>query len=344
MTGLAVGLVSPYDLARPGGVQAQVLGLARYLGAGADRPVVIGPGLPPGTPGIDLGGTVTVPGNRSRVPISLDPRVGSRLREAVSGLDVIHVHEPLMPLVSWFATSSPAPVVATFHADPPPWARGLYRLGSPLVRRLLQRCARVTAVSPVAASVVPAGVEVEVVPNGVDVAALASGRGKIHGRVAFLGRDEPRKGLDVLLRAWETVSVRRPEGELVVLGANRRHPGVTWMGRVEDPVKHAELASASLFVAPQLGGESFGIVLLEAMAAGCAVVASDLPAFRALAGEVARLFPPGDAEALARHLVDLLSEPGEVAAMGSRGRELAARYDWTVVGAAYRDIYRAVVP
>jgi phosphatidylinositol alpha-mannosyltransferase len=185
--------------------------------------------------------------------------------------------------------------------------------------------------------------EVQIVPNGLDVASMQVDTARNHKRVAFLGRDEPRKGLDVLLEAWAKVSAAHRDAELIVMGATRESDDVTWMGRVDDRAKAEALSSSAIFVAPHLGGESFGIVLLEAMAAGAAVVASDLAPFRAVAAGAARHFPVGDSDALADALIDLLSNPRERASLASGGSNRAAGFDWSVVGAAYRDLYLSQV-
>lgn len=336
--------MSPYDLTTPGGVQAQVLGLAAYLREQGDHPMVIGPGLPEGIEGVDLGRSVAVPGNGSRVPISIDPRTRSKIRAAVVGLDVLHVHEPLMPLVSPFATHSGPPVVATFHAAPGKAARLGYRVMAPMLNRLLGRPAAVTAVSSTAASVLPSSLPVEVIPNGLDVDGFRTETPRHPSRVVFLGRDEPRKGLDILLDAWSSIRRDRPDAELVVIGARRDLEGIQWLGRVDEGEKVRALASASVYVAPQTGGESFGIVLVEAMAAGTAVVASNLDAFVAVADGAARFVPVGDSLALANAVVELLGNSAERERLASAGHRIAARHDWSVVGAAYRDVYDRVVP
>lgn len=343
MSRIRVGVVSPYDLSIPGGVQAQVLGLARYLNQQGDEAIVIGPGLPGGVVGVDLGSSVTIPGNGSMVPISLDPRARSRMRSAVTDLDLLHVHEPLMPLASFFATHAGPPVLATFHAAPGPVGRVAYRLPRPVLRLAMGNTVAMTAVSETAASVLPAGFEVQIIPNGLDVASMRVDTTRFETRVAFLGRDEPRKGLDVLLEAWRSVAAAHPDAELVVMGADRGTDEATWLGRVDDQAKATALCSSSVFVAPQLGGESFGIVLLEAMAAGAAVVASDLDAFQSVARGAARLFPVGDSGALAEALIDLLASPEERARLTAVGEARAAEYDWSVVGASYRELYGDLV-
>lgn len=333
---MRIGLVCPYDLGKPGGVQAQVLGLAARL----DESMVIGPGLPPGVRGVDLGSTLSVPGNRSKVPVSVDPRVGSLIKEAASDLDLLHVHEPLMPTVSLAALHADLPVVATFHAAPGPVGRGLYVvIGSQLNRVLGSAVRKVTAVSATAAAPLPDYLETEIIPNGVDVAAFALDVDRHPFRVTFLGRDEPRKGLDVLLEAWSSVLHQVPEAELVVMGADRGTDDAIWMGRVDDRVKTETLCSSAVFVAPNTGGESFGITLVEAMAAGAAVVASDLDAFKDVGGDAVRYVPVEDAGGLAANIVSLLQGPEEVSRLGGMGRERAAQFDWSVVTGAYRKIY-----
>jgi phosphatidylinositol alpha-mannosyltransferase len=201
----------------------------------------------------------------------------------------------------------------------------------------------VTAVSETAASVLPPGVEARIIPNGLDVSSMRAGIAREETRVAFLGRDEPRKGLDVLLEAWPAVLARVPQAELHVMGADRGSEGITWWGRVDDSTKARVLSSAAVYVAPHTGGESFGIVLIEAMAAGSAVVASDLKAFRSVAGDVARFFPVGNSRALASVVAELLEDPVEQARLADAGARLAERYDWSVVGAAYRQLYAELV-
>jgi len=337
-----VGLVSPYDLSVPGGVQAQVLGLAGYLVNHGIEPTVIGPGLPAGVEGVDLGGSVTIPGNGSKVPIVIDPRCRTKLREASVGLDLFHVHEPLMPLVSLFATRAGPPVIATFHAAPGPVGRLAYKLTAPVMRWLLGNTVAVTAVSSTAAAVLPASVGARIIPNGLDLDAMRSDVHRDPDRVSFLGRDEPRKGLDVLLAAWPRVLDAFPGATLTVMGADRGDVGVEWMGRVDDATKAKVLGSTAVFVAPQLGGESFGIVLLEAMASGAAVVASNLDPFVDVADGAARFFPVGDSTALAKALVEVLTDPAERGRLASVGHEVAARYDWDVVGASYSSLYAEV--
>ena len=341
---MRIGLVCPYDLSKPGGVQGQVRALDVQLRGLGDETLVIAPGLPDDTPGLDLGDTISIPGNRSRVPLSVDPRVGRSIREASDDLDVLHVHEPLMPTVSLAALRAGPPVVVTFHAAPGRAATGLYRTLGPRMRKLLgPNVKRLTAVSRTAAGVIPRDLDFTIVPNGVDTTFFETSVERLPGRVAFLGRDERRKGLDVLLEAWRAVSQVVPDAELVVMGADRGETGATWMGSVDDASKAEVLGSSAVYVAPHLGGESFGVVLVEAMAAGAAVLASDLTAFRDVGGDAVRYFATGSSGDLAGALIALLHDQDTVAKLSAAGRLRAQRFDWPVVVDQYRELYAEAI-
>ncbi|MFO7547629.1 MAG: glycosyltransferase family 4 protein [Acidimicrobiia bacterium] len=336
---MRIAVVCPYDLGLPGGVQHQVLGLVERFRVGGDVAWAIGPGCPPDR-GETTGGSVTIPANGSASPVAIDPRAWPRVRRALRSADVVHVHEPFIPVVSPAALGAGPPVVVTFHADPARWMRTAYRVAAPIGSRLLGTSVR-TAVSEVAAAALPASWgPVEIIPNAIDVGGFPSDPDRAPGRVVFVGRDDPRKGLDVLLAAWPAVRAAVPSAELRVVGAERPpQSGIAFLGRMAEMEKRGELASAAVAVAPNLGGESFGIVVAEAMAAACAVVASDLPAFRAVLGGAGRLVPPGDQIALAEAIVDLLRSPDERSGLAAAARRSVARYDWTVVAGAYRDAY-----
>lgn len=339
---MRVAIVSPYSFDHFGGVQDQAAQLGSWLReAGHDAWVVApGSGGPDGT--IHVGAAVSVPANRSRAPITLDPRAVGRVRAAVAGADVVHVHEPFMPITSLAALiGSKVPIVGTFHADPGGLARAVYRGASWPLRRLAGRLAVATAVSPVAAASVERLVDLRLIPNGVDVDAYRDDLPKAN-RALFIGRDERRKGLQQLLLAWPLIRARVPEAELRVVGAERTSgpAGVTFLGRVDEESKRTELAEASVMCAPNTGGESFGIVLVEAMASGCAVVASDIPAFRAVIGGVGLLPPAGDVNALADAIAGLLADRGLARAMGAGARIAARRFDRAEVLASYLGAYR----
>ncbi len=343
---MRVGLVCPYDIGSPGGVQELVADLAGQLRAAGDEVILVGAGNEErsGDPGSDVatvpaGRPLSVRGNKSRVPLTLSPSAWWKVRSALRDVDVVHVHEPFIPLVGWAALTVDKPMVITFHADAPGWARVLYRL-IPLGRRMQK--ARLTAVSPTASRAIPGRWgEVRVVPNAIDAPSFDVPVARVARRVAFLGRDDPRKGLDVLIEAWPRILEAQPDAELVVMGADRGvpPPGVTYLGPVSADEKRQILASSSVYVAPNTGGESFGLVVAEAMAAGCAVVASDLEAFRAVVNDAARLFPVGDPAALAEQVVRLLANPDQARRLGEVAREHVKRYDWGEVARAYRGAY-----
>jgi phosphatidylinositol alpha-mannosyltransferase len=336
---MKVGIVCPYDLDEPGGVQQLCLELAERLRGEGDEAVVVGPGSGESDIAtIRVGASIGIRANRSVAPVALGPGVWARAKAALADVDVVHIHEPLVPLVGWAALSVDKPAVVTFHADAPGWVGRAYRVfpGRALGRSVL------TAVSPAASRSIPAGWGgVRIIPNAIDVAAYQVEVERVADRISFLGRDDPRKGLDIALAAFAMVRANHPRAELVVMGASRpgAPAGVTYKGFVESPEKHRILASSSIFIAPNTGGESFGIVLAEAMAAGCAVVASDLAAFGDVVGEDAVLFPVGDPSALASAITGLLSDPAKSERLGRSGRNRVNRFDWTPVLGEYRQAY-----
>ncbi len=335
---MKITVVCPYDLSIPGGVQAVTTKLVERLRLAGHAAELVGPGDDAAWGGI--GKSTTIPANGSRVPIAISPRTRRRVLAAIGEADVIHVHEPLIPLVGPAAVVAGKPTVATFHADPPAWVRRGYRwMGTTLARRFAG--ATLTAVSPTAAGAIPPRWgEVRVIPNGVSFPPSGAAD-RDHGMVLFVGRDEPRKGLDVILDAWPEIRSAMTDARLVVVGATRRQTlsGVQFLGRVEQHEKARLLASAGILVAPNLGGESFGIVGVEGQAAGCAVVASDLPAFKDALGDSARFVPPGNPGALAQAVIELLTDPTSARTLGGRGQTHAARYDWEPIIDSYLAAY-----
>jgi phosphatidyl-myo-inositol alpha-mannosyltransferase len=337
-----VAVVTPYAFDAPGGVQDQVTRIVGWLRDSGHEAWAVAPGGggPEGTR--HVGRFRSIPANRSRAPIAIDPRVVRRVGRAVGDADVVHVHEPFMPMVSLGALlAETPPIVATFHADPARAARRVYRLGGPLLSRLVGRVAVSTAVSTVAAGAVSALTSVRIIPNGIDLEAYLPEPGSRKAGVVFLGRDEPRKGLDVLLRAWPLVRSRHPDVELRVVGASRTAgpAGVDFVGRVSEEDKRFELSRAAMLVVPNLGGESFGIVGLEGLAAGCAVVASDLDAFRDVCGDAAIYATPGDPVSLAAAMRSVVGDEHLRADLGERALRRSRRFGRDVVLGAYLMAY-----
>lgn len=343
---MKVALVCPYAFEAHGGVQDQVIRLVRWLGEAGHEAWAVAPGDagPPGTRSV--GSWRSVRANRSAAPIAVDPRVIRRVAEAVSGADVVHVHEPFMPMVSLGALlADTPPIVGTFHADPGSFARNALRLAEPVVRRVSTRIAVATAVSTVAASAVPAVPRIRIIPNGIDLDDYASSAAAVPGRVVFIGRDDPRKGLDVLLQAWPRIMRDVPGASLRVIGADRESgpAGVTFLGRVDEATKRVELGKASVVAAPNIGGESFGIVVLEAMAAGRAIVAARLEAFSGVAGDAVRWAEVGNPVALGRAVADLLNDEVGRNALGAAARERAAMFSGETVVRSYLIAYQDAV-
>ena len=363
---MRVGLVCPYALDVPGGVQNQVLGLAAHLrGAGHDVRVLAPGGLPAEAEGLDpahftsAGAAVGVRYNGSVAPVALGPLAAARTRRwvAAHAVDLLHVHEPLVPSASLVALGAArSPVVATFHTATPR-SRALRLAGSALAGAV-DRIDAGIAVSPTAREVVRRhlGRDAVVVPNGLDVGAYGTSDASASElrparrapRLLFLGRGgERRKGLDVLLAALPALRRAHPDLEVLVAGPGARAlpPGCRSLGLVDEAGKRALLRSADVFVAPHTARESFGIVVLEAMASGVPVVASDLPPFAALLGgaedPAGRLFRRGDPGALAAAVSAALVEGR--GRRTDRAQVLAHRYDWSVVGPEVVGVYAEVL-
>lgn len=342
---MRVGIVCPYDLGRPGGVQDQAIRLSGWLEELGHESVLVGPGEDGPSNAVLLGATRVIKANRSATPIHMDPRVSRRLRSALTDVDVVHIHEPLMPTVGTAAvTIRSHPTVGTFHADPPRWARFGYRVGSRVWRAAVSRLDVVTTVSHVSESAISPFVSARVIPNGIDVHDYGGGE-KVPGRVAFLGRDDERKGLQILLDAWPSVLAIVPTAELVVVGAHRDETleGITFMGRLDSPEKNTELARAEVFCAPNLGGESFGIVVAEGMASGCAIVASGIPAFVGVLGEAGIFVAPGDTGGLATALGSLLTDEPLLETKQQSALASVGRFDGSAVARQYVQAYEDAI-
>jgi len=310
--------------------------------------------LPPDV--IPVGRSVVVPANGSLPNIVLSPRSIRRIRETLRAerFDIVHLHEPFTPTICVATLAfAECPVVATWHA-----AGNLawMRAGRPVWGFLLDRVETRIAVSRMAAQSAErwVGPGFEVVPNGVVVPAHADATNREH-RIVFIGRHDARKGLPVLLRAWPEIR-RRSGARLRLIGTDPLQyrllhsrlrfdeDGIDVLGIVPNEQRDAELASAKLFVSPALGGESFGMVLVEAFATATPVVASDIPGFADVAtGDAAELVPPGDERALADAICDLLADEERRVAMGRAGRELAQRYSWDGIAERLEAIYERAV-
>ncbi len=373
---LKVGLVSPYDYLRPGGVGEHIRHLAAELRARDHAVRILAPATGEAKEAVEglyaLGRPIPIPTNGSIARISLSFHLARRIRQILDqeAFDVLHFHEPLMPSlpVTALRLNAHGVNVGTFHA----FARQNlgYYYGRPILRRLFRRLDACIAVSEPARAFVsryfPA--TYHVVPNGID---LARYRPRSAAEVAtmlpaplrpqpeeatilFIGRMEERKGLAALLEAYALLRQVRADCRLVAVGDGPQRlgferwveeegiPDVTFTGFVDEPTKLALLSSCEVFCAPNFGKESFGVVLLEAMASGRAIVATAIDGFRQVLhdGEEGLLVPPRDAASLAAALGRCLDDPDRRRRMGEAGRATAQRYRWGRVADEVLAVYQ----
>ncbi|HVB26614.1 MAG TPA: glycosyltransferase family 4 protein [Mycobacteriales bacterium] len=365
---MRIGLVSPYPWDVPGGVVAHIRDLAealedlghtvRIMSPVDDEDAVLPANLS------RAGRTVPVPYNGSVARLVFGPVSASRVRRWLreGNFDVLHVHSPESFSLSLLAVMcARGPIVATFHAANPR-SRLLSLLQTPLQTQLEKIQGRI-AVSPAARKtlVEHLGGDAVLIPNGVRVARFASavalpGWPGSGGALGFLGRmDEPRKGLDVLLGAFAELAAARSGLRLLLAGPGETEdirarvppalrPRLHILGPVSEADKAAFFRSVDLYVAPNTGGESFGIILLEAMASRAPIVASDLEAFRRVLedGQAGRLAAAGDPVALARSCAELLDSPADRAGLVAAGDRVVAGYDWSVVVREVLHVYEMV--
>jgi phosphatidylinositol alpha-mannosyltransferase len=367
---MRIGMVCPYSLDVPGGVQSHVLQLAGVMRARGHEVSVLAPASPDTSlPDyvVSAGRAVPIPYNGSVSRLQFSPAVHGRVRRwlADGEFDVLHLHEPNAPSLSmWALRVAEGPIVATFHTSTTKSLTLTVFQG--VLRPWHEKIVGRIAVSDVARrwQMEALGSDAVEIPNGVDVNSLASaplldGYPRPGKTVLFLGRyDEPRKGMAILLDALPKVVERFGDVQLLIVGRGdedqlRGQAGglvenIRFLGLVDDAAKASAMRSADVYCAPNTGGESFGIVLVEAMAAGTPVVASDLDAFRRVLrdGEVGSLVPVGPPELHAAALADAL-----IAVLANdvlREHYLAAasqtvgRYDWSVVAGQIMRVYETV--
>jgi phosphatidylinositol alpha-mannosyltransferase len=369
-----VGIVVPFSWSYIGGVsehaeaQAEALerlGFDTRLIMGDDPPGTVWRLLHPDAGRLDrrparvmsIGTTVTVPANNSRTHIVLSQAAELRLRRLLKRerFDLLHVHEPMTPALCVSALAhARSPVVGTWHAT---GELGWMKAGMPLWGMLMKRIDYRIAVSEVARQSAARWIPgpFEIIPNGITLPPHADPAGR-ENIVVYIGRHDPRKGLEVLLRAWPRV--RRETGAtLHVIGADPRavrllmtrqkltDDGIELMGVIVGDPLTSELARSKLLCAPSLGGESFGMVLTRAFGCATPVVASDIPGYdQVMAPEAGLTVPPGDSEALGQALVELLSDEERRQRLGEGARERALeRYGWAKLAERLAAIYEVVV-
>ena len=358
---MKIVIVSPYDLDKPGGVQNHIRELANTLTARGHTVNMFGPGVT----GL-LGKSTSVRVNGSRAPIGLSAYGARQLARYVEAAapDIVHIHEPGVPRIGWAAAklSTTAALVATCHAYSEP-ARYAPLL-APVGRRIVSRIDRLIAVSDAARQfhARACGIAEQrftVIGNGIDLAGFHPAAPREHAtvikapRLVYVGRFERRKGVDVLLAAFHKLTTTYPDAELTLVGdgperprleqfvAHHRLRHVTFAGRVSDAQRTRWFTWADIAVAPARGGESFGIVLLEALASGCALIASDIAGYRDVAvdGRDAWLVSPDNPERMAETLSQVLLDPAGRQQRYANGLERAQAFAWPNITSAIETVY-----
>ncbi|WP_310729122.1 glycosyltransferase family 4 protein [Streptomyces sp. N2A] len=362
---MKIGIVCPYAWDVPGGVQFHIRDLAEHLIRLGHEVSVLAPSdddtpLPPYV--VSAGRAVPVPYNGSVARLNFGFLSAARVRRWLQNgaFDVLHIHEPASPSLGLLACwAAQGPIVATFHTSNP---RSRAMIAAyPILQPALEKISARIAVSEYARRtlVEHLGGDAVVIPNGVDVDFFARAEPKAawQGKtIGFIGRiDEPRKGLPVLMKALPKILAEVPDARLLVAGRGDEEEAVAslpaelrsrveFLGMVSDEDKARLLRSVDLYVAPNTGGESFGIILVEAMSAGAPVLASDLDAFAQVLdqGEAGELFTNEDADTLATAAVRLLGDPARLAELRTRGTRHVRRFDWSTVGADILAVYETV--
>lgn len=352
-------MLCPYSLTTPGGVQGQVMGLARELRRMGHEVRVLGPcdGAPPDTFVTPLGESLPTAANGSVAPLAPDPSASLRTIRVLKDeeFDILHLHEPLSPGPTFTSlVMQMAPIVATFHAA---GESASYRYLNAPLKAFAAAIEHRVAVSKDAVQLAERylGGDYEILPNGVEIERFAP-----HGdeppcdrrAIFFCGRHEPRKGLEFLLKAHATlpddvdlwIASDGPETSRL----RREWAGdarIHWLGRISDAEKAVRLRQASVFCAPSLGGESFGVVLIEAMAANTPIVASALDGYMNVATHLvdAVLVEPANVEALEAGLRRVLDEPETSAALVRAGSRRAQEFSMHALARSYEEIYRRVI-
>jgi phosphatidylinositol alpha-mannosyltransferase len=363
---MRIGMVCPYSFDVPGGVQSHVLQLAGVMHSRGHEVSVLAPSsshvaVPDYV--VSGGKAVPIPYNGSVARLRFGPATHRKVKRwlADGEFDVLHVHEPNAPSLSMLALAiAEGPIVATFHTST---TKSLtLSVFQGILRPFHEKIVGRIAVSELARrwQMEALGSDAVEIPNGVDVSCFANaplleGYPRPGKTVLFLGRfDERRKGMDVLLRALPALAERFEDIQVLVVGRGDQDElceeagplagHLRFLGQVDDDEKASALRSADAYCAPNTGGESFGIVLVEAMAGGTAVVASDLDAFRRVLrdGEAGRLVPVDDGSALAEALIDVLSDDALRAGYIKAAKEAVRQYDWSVVAHQIMRVYETV--
>ena len=359
---LKIGIVCPYGWDTPGGVQNHVRDLAEYLiAAGHDisvlAPVIDETNIPSYV--VSAGKPIAIPYNGAVARILFGPIAFARVRQWIGqgDFDILHLHEPGIPSISLLACwAAEGPMVGTFHAAAKR-QKAIFAIG-PILEPVIEKLSARIAVSEAARATLTEHLETDavVIPNGIyadryrDGVAQPQWQGNTLG---FIGRfEEPRKGLSVLIDALPIISRFAPDVRVFIAGPGENketyesidpqlRSRFTFLGKISEQDKANFLASISLYIAPNTGGESFGIILAEALAGGATVVASDIPAFDSLLnhGQYGELFESESSTELAKRVIDLLRDEKRRIALGAAGKKHAQQFDWKVVADQIFSIY-----
>ena len=357
-----IGIVCPYGWDTPGGVQSHIGDLAEYLIAAGHNVSVLAPAisdenLPDYV--VNAGRPIAIPYNGAIARVLFGPIAFARVRQWISqgNFDLLHLHEPAIPSISLLACwASDGPMVGTFHAAAK--RQKVSFAVVPFLEPVIEKLTARIAVSEAARETLTEHLETDaiVVPNGIYANRYKDGihEPKWSGHtLGFIGRfQEPRKGLAILLEALPQVLQSFPETRVFVAGPGNPDEAmevidfqlrdrIHFLGRISESEKANFLASVGLYVAPNTGGESFGIILAEALASGAKVVASDIPAFDSLLGhgKYGTLFESENSNDLAQKILDLFSNPDSGKAKAALGKDYAQNFDWDVVAEKIFDVY-----
>ena len=358
-----IGIVCPYGWDTPGGVQSHVRDLAEYLiGQGhfvsVLAPAIDDENLPPYV--TSAGRPISIPYNGAVARVLFGPIAFSRVRNWISqgDFDVLHLHEPAIPSISLLACwAAEGPLVGTFHAAAK--RQKVSFAVVPFLEPVIEKLNARIAVSEAARETLTEHLDTDaiVVPNGIYASLYRDGmldERWTGNTIGFIGRfEEPRKGLSVLIDALPAIVAEIPDIKIFVAGPGDSEDTLkeiqpslrsrfTFMGRISEEEKANFLASVGLYIAPNTGGESFGIILAEALAAGASVVASDIPAFDSLLGHGAygTLFESENPQDLAVKVVALLKDSDARKEIAQRGKNYAQAFDWDVVADKIYDVYQ----
>ncbi len=359
---LKIGIVCPYSWDTPGGVQNHIRDLAEFLIAAGHDVSVLAPAidenkLPDYV--VNAGKPISIPYNGAVARVLFGPVAFARVRQWISqgDFDLLHLHEPAIPSISLLACwAADGPMVGTFHAAAKR-QKIIFAIG-PILEPAIEKLSARIAVSEAARLTLTDHLDTDavIIPNGIYANRYTEGKRieKWSGNtIGFIGRfEEPRKGLSVLVDALPVISRFAPDVKVLVAGPGdpadvienidpQMRQRFEFLGKISEDEKADFMSSVAVYVAPNTGGESFGIILAEALAGGACVVASDIPAFDDLLGqgEFGALFESESSTELAKVVIDLLRDESKRKELSSRGKERAKLFDWTVVAQQIYSVY-----